>query len=390
MKAATSMEYPSWGRMLPASVHPLGLGEGTMWEQFGGTKHTGKGSRNHIMLGGHDGPFYYGNLAGIRNVGMAWDRTLIAPTVAGNLTGVEATVGTVRGDIKVEWSASDKTCGLGTEGDDVSLAPAGLNCSGQGVIKAITFANYGTPTGGCGSGFTPGNCSAVDSLDVVKRLCVGKPSCAVNASNSMFGGADPCPGREKTLAIEATCSGYFSLAVALPTGVAEGEVRLPLLGGRSASAVTVKESGTVIWTAGKFTGAAVDGVRVTTQPDPHHTMILKDISDTMLVFSGCSGRRERDVGCCDCCVGLLWLLRVCDGLRVSGSLSTTLLFLQYISCSLECILPLSSLSREACQLAARRLSAGCLSRHLLDGHVRTPRPLICNDENPSDERSRQS
>ena len=41
------------------------------------------------------------------------DRTLIAPTVAGNLTGVEATVGTVRGDIKVEWSSSDTACGFG-------------------------------------------------------------------------------------------------------------------------------------------------------------------------------------------------------------------------------------------------------------------------------------
>lgn len=49
MTVATSMEYPSWGRMLPASVHPLGQGEGTLWEQFGGTAHKGFGSRNHIM-----------------------------------------------------------------------------------------------------------------------------------------------------------------------------------------------------------------------------------------------------------------------------------------------------------------------------------------------------
>jgi len=54
-----------------------------------------------------------GNLAGIRNEGMAWDRMLIAPTVAGNLTGVEATVGTVRGAIKVKWTASDSACGEG-------------------------------------------------------------------------------------------------------------------------------------------------------------------------------------------------------------------------------------------------------------------------------------
>jgi hypothetical protein len=35
-------------------------GEGTLWEQFGGTINIGQGSRNHIMLGGFEGPFFYG------------------------------------------------------------------------------------------------------------------------------------------------------------------------------------------------------------------------------------------------------------------------------------------------------------------------------------------
>ena len=55
LQVATATEYPSWGRMLPPSVHPRGLGEGTLWEQFGGDLHHGSGSRNHIMLGGFDG-----------------------------------------------------------------------------------------------------------------------------------------------------------------------------------------------------------------------------------------------------------------------------------------------------------------------------------------------
>ena len=69
LTVATSMQYPSWGRMLPSTVHPLGQGEGTLWERWEGDKHTGSGSRNHIMLGGFDGPFFYGNLAGIQNDG---------------------------------------------------------------------------------------------------------------------------------------------------------------------------------------------------------------------------------------------------------------------------------------------------------------------------------
>lgn len=104
LKIATNMQYPSWGRMLPKSVHPLGQGEGTLWERWEGDKHTGVGSRNHIMLGGFDGPFFYGNLAGIQNHGIAWSNVVIAPTVAGDLTGIDATVATVRGNIKVKWN----------------------------------------------------------------------------------------------------------------------------------------------------------------------------------------------------------------------------------------------------------------------------------------------
>ena len=49
LKVATSMEYPSFGRMLPASVHPMGQGEGALWETFHGDTHVNGGSRNHIM-----------------------------------------------------------------------------------------------------------------------------------------------------------------------------------------------------------------------------------------------------------------------------------------------------------------------------------------------------
>lgn len=211
-------------------------------------------------LGGFEGPFFYGNLAGIRNAGMAWSHTLIAPTVAGNLTGVTATVGTVRGNIDVEWSASDTTCGEGSEDGEVCVAPAVLNCGGQGsVIDTIKFVDYGVPTGECGS-FAPGNCSAPsnESMEVVKRLCLGKHSCKVNATNAMFGG-DPCPGRKKSLVIEATCSGFFTLSVTLPVGVVEGQLRLPLLG-RSPTNVVVKEGDAVVFAHGRFNPGAAAGV----------------------------------------------------------------------------------------------------------------------------------
>ena len=181
-----------------------------------------------------------GNLAGIQNLGLAWDRVLVAPTVAGDLTGVEATVGTVRGDIKVGWSAAEPACGSGREGGEVSLAPAVVNCSDRGVIEQIVFADYGIPTGDCGS-FQKGNCSAANSMAVVKHMCLGKPSCTINASSAQFGYKDPCPGMYKRLAVQAVCSGFFSLDVQLPVGVADAEVRLPL-GNRSAAAVTASRA----------------------------------------------------------------------------------------------------------------------------------------------------
>ena len=97
--------------MLPSSIHPAGQGEGTLWERWKGDKHTGFGSRNHIMLGGFDGPFFYGNLAGIQNDGIAWSNILIAPTVAGDLSGVAASVATIRGLISVKWNVLEDAVG---------------------------------------------------------------------------------------------------------------------------------------------------------------------------------------------------------------------------------------------------------------------------------------
>ena len=257
---ATAMEYPSWGRMLPASVHPLGAGEGTMWEQWVGDIHHGSGSRNHIMFGGFEGPYFFGDLAGIQNDGLGWDSITIAPAVAGNLTGVEATVGTLRGPIAVEWSSnSGGICGVGTEDGLKCTQPAVVNCSeaSGGVIRTITFASYGAPSGSCGNWTS--TCAAKSSMDVVRAACLGKPSCVVNATNAVFGGADPCPGVAKRLVIEATCSGIFEIKVSIPVS-STAAVRLPLLRNATAATATVRESGVPVWEAGAFNAGAAAGV----------------------------------------------------------------------------------------------------------------------------------
>ena len=121
-------------------------GEGAMWENW-----NGGGSRNHIMLGGFHGPYFYGNLAGVTNAGLAFDRVLIAPTPSVNLTAVSATVGTARGNVVVQWTVRPSLCALGRESDDKSILPAVIDCGAArgGVIDRIEFAAYGTQNGTC-------------------------------------------------------------------------------------------------------------------------------------------------------------------------------------------------------------------------------------------------
>uniref|UniRef100_A0A0E0J9N6 Beta-galactosidase n=1 Tax=Oryza nivara TaxID=4536 RepID=A0A0E0J9N6_ORYNI len=78
-----------------------------------------------------------------------------------------------------------------------------LQCDDGHVISEITFASYGTPSGGC-LNFSKGNCHALSTLDLVTEACVGNTKCAISVSNDVFG--DPCRGVLKDLAVEAKCS----------------------------------------------------------------------------------------------------------------------------------------------------------------------------------------
>ena len=98
-------------------------------------------------------------------------------------------------------SQSSAWCGTVAEGASLSLV-----CGG-GVFTGIQFASYGTPTGGCGGGFTASSCSAASSAGVVAGLCVGKSSCSIQATNAIF--TDPCLGTGKSLSVSllGSCSG---------------------------------------------------------------------------------------------------------------------------------------------------------------------------------------
>ncbi|XP_044949208.1 beta-galactosidase 15 [Hordeum vulgare subsp. vulgare] len=78
-----------------------------------------------------------------------------------------------------------------------------LRCDDGHLITKITFASYGTPSGGC-QNFSIGKCHASSTLALVSEACVGNSECTISVSNDIFG--DPCPRVVKDLAVEAECS----------------------------------------------------------------------------------------------------------------------------------------------------------------------------------------
>jgi hypothetical protein len=75
---------------------------------------------------------------------------------------------------------------------------------------------------------------------VVKRLCLGKANCTVNAMAQTFSGVDPCPHVVKTLAVAVECS-------------SGGRPRDP--GYRPAASASVSKSGVVMWDGTKLVGS---------------------------------------------------------------------------------------------------------------------------------------
>ena len=73
-----------------------------------------------------------------------------------------------------------------------------------GVISAVDFASYGTPTGACGSYAVNASCNSANSTAVVTAACVGRASCSVVAGPPNFD--DPCFGTVKHLVVQARCS----------------------------------------------------------------------------------------------------------------------------------------------------------------------------------------
>ena len=90
-KLVSKKTYPSWGYM-------ISQGATSMWEFW-----DGRGSHNHMFVGGKMNAFLIKNLAGISSLKPGYSEVLIKPGVVGDLTNVKASIYSPKGRIETEW-----------------------------------------------------------------------------------------------------------------------------------------------------------------------------------------------------------------------------------------------------------------------------------------------
>ncbi|MFL5814061.1 MAG: hypothetical protein ACJ763_10835 [Bdellovibrionia bacterium] len=125
---------------------------------------------------------------------------------------------------------------------------AQLTCPSGQTMSSISFASYGTPSGSCGS-YAVSSCNSSSSKSVVQSACVGKASCQVSASNSIFG--DPCSGVGKTLAVQAVCSAP-STSSACGSAAENQAVQVSCPSGQVISSISFASYGTPTGSCGSF------------------------------------------------------------------------------------------------------------------------------------------
>ena len=102
-KLATNTSYPSWGYMLEN-------GATTIWELWNGnTAHPRMNSQNHVMMLGDLLVWFYENLAGIKSKESGFQTIVMKPEMIKGLNVVDASYGSLYGDIKSSWTKSEST-----------------------------------------------------------------------------------------------------------------------------------------------------------------------------------------------------------------------------------------------------------------------------------------
>ena len=103
--------------------------------------------------------------------------------------------------------------------EDVDEAPPAIELpAARAPSLRNAFASYGRPLGLCLpdgrtlTGMRPlrqTKCHAKDSMELVEKACLNKPSCVVSLAHNnrrKNKSSDPCPGKVKRLAVKMECS----------------------------------------------------------------------------------------------------------------------------------------------------------------------------------------
>ena len=90
-KIVSKTTYPSWGYWIKK-------GATSMWEFW-----DGRGSHNHMFMGGKMNAFLIKNLAGISPLKPGYASVLIKPGIVGDLTNIKSSVYSPKGKIETDW-----------------------------------------------------------------------------------------------------------------------------------------------------------------------------------------------------------------------------------------------------------------------------------------------
>lgn len=109
-------------------------------------------------------------------------------SICANLSSTSASIITPRGPLIGEWHCLGANPSMCDEVNEKESAE--VSCS-HGTISTVKFASFGLPEGSCQTSLSVNaSCDAPDSRAVVEKMCLGKPSCAIPASDQLF--HDPC------------------------------------------------------------------------------------------------------------------------------------------------------------------------------------------------------
>eukprot|EP01051_Picozoa_sp_SAG22_P017765 SAG22_NODE_2818_length_2181_cov_1.579731_2_plen_341_part_01 len=139
----------------------------------------------------------------------------------------------------------------------------------------MAFASFGNPLGSCRTAndaatyWGKGECDDVNTTKVVSELCLGKNTCAINATTAAFGGVDPCGGTSKKLAVQLHCTDDPPLPPACSAHKARADCRTAAAAAHCSWNETTKQCGQTppprpsLWSHDEHTAVSKGNVVVT-------------------------------------------------------------------------------------------------------------------------------